>query len=387
MANRALCSHSAMTSCARFQVPEHDLQDLRERLRHTRWPPAWPSVGWQAGTDPGELRRLVERWANGYEWRAHEEAINALPAHRIEIDGASIYFLRFDAERGGAVPIVLTHGWPSSFLEMVELARRLSTPSAYGGAPENAFTAIVPALPGFPGTPQTPTLPPRVFTHELWHRLMADHLGFDRYGAHGGDLGAGVTSLLGQAHPEAVVGVHLLAVADPPGYDAATLTSEEQQYLDSVREWMAEAGGYEHEQMTRPTTLGVSLSDSPAGVLAWMAEKYRAWSDSDGVLANRFSDDFVLTQASLYWHTNSISTSFRPYYEYGRGMRPTLERVTVPTAVAVFPHDLSRPPRSWAERTYNVAHYTRMPRGGHFAAHEEPALLCADLAHFFRQLQ
>ncbi len=230
---------------------------------------------------------------------------------------------------------------------MVELARRLSTPSAYGGAPQDAFTAIVPALPGFPATPQAPTLPPHSYTHELWHRLMTDHFSFDRYGAHGGDLGAGVTSLLAQAHPDAVVGVHLLAVADPPEVDAATVTPEEQQYLDSVAEWMAEEGGYEHEQRTRPTTLAVAVSDSAAGLLAWIGEKYRAWSDSGGVLSTRFSDDFVLTQASLYWYTNSISASFRPYYEYWRGMRPTLNRVSVPTAVAVFPQDLSQPPRSW----------------------------------------
>lgn len=376
-----------MTSDARFDVPEHDVRNLRERLDNTRWSPPWPGVGWEAGADASELRRLADRWAHEYDWRVHEATINALPAHRADIDGLPIYYLRFDAERTGALPIVLTHGWPSSFLEMVELARRLSTPSAHGGAPQDAFTAIVPALPGFPGTPQAPTLPPHSYTHELWHRLMTDHLGFDRYGAHGGDLGAGVTSLLAQAHPDAVVGVHLLAVAGPPELDPATVTPAEQQYLDSVTEWTAEEGGYEHEQMTRPTTLAVAVSDSAAGLLAWMVEKYRAWSDSGGVLSTRFSDDFVLTQASLYWYTNSISTSFRPYYEYRRGMRPTLKRVSVPTAVAVFPGDLSQPPRSWAERTYNVTRYTLMPRGGHFAAHEEPALLCADLADFFRHLR
>lgn len=216
---------------------------------------------------------------------------------------------------------------------------------------------------------------------------MHDELGFSRYGAHGGDLGAGVTSRLAQAHPEAVVGIHLLAVADPPAYDPATVTQEERRYLDEVSAWFANAGGYEHEQMTRPRTLAYGLSDSPAGLLAWLVEKYREWSDCDGDLSRRFSDDFIVTHASLYWFTNAISTSFRPYWEHARGMTPPVQNVVVPTAVAVFPKDLSHPPRSWAERTYNVTRFTVMAHGGHFAAHEEPALLADDLTEFFRPLR
>ena len=165
------------------------------------------------------------------------------------------------------------------------------------------------------------------------------------------------------------------------------MIQEEQDYLDSVAAWYAQDGAYAHQQMTRPTTLGYGLSDSPVGLLAWMVEKYRSWSDCDGVLSRRFSDDFVLTQASLYWFTNTIATSFRPYYEHARGMREPVQAVRVPTALAVFPHDLSRPPRSWAERTYNLTRYTAMPRGGHFAAHEEPELLGNDLTAFFRTLR
>jgi pimeloyl-ACP methyl ester carboxylesterase len=216
---------------------------------------------------------------------------------------------------------------------------------------------------------------------------MHHELGFARYAAHGGDLGAGVTSRLAQAHPEAVVGIHLLAIADPVEVDPSSVTQEEQDYLDSVAAWYAQDGAYAHQQMTRPITLGYGLSDSPAGLLAWIVEKYRSWSDCDGVLSRRFSDDFVLTQASLYWFTNTISTSFRPYYEHARGMREPVQAIRVPTALAVFPHDLSRPPRSWAERTYNLTRYTAMPRGGHFAAHEEPELLGNDLTAFFRTLR
>jgi pimeloyl-ACP methyl ester carboxylesterase len=368
-------------------VSDADVEDLRSRLRGTRWPVAWPSTRWEAGTDMTELQRLVQYWASDYDWRAQETAINALPHQVADIDGTEVHFLRFDGEHADALPLVVTHGWPSTFLEVVELAQRLAEPSRHGGRVEDAFTVIVPSLPGFGFSPQRPSLPPRMPTHEIWHRLVTEELGFERYAAHGGDLGAGVTTMLGQAHPEAVVGIHLLAVADPVEVDPASVTSDEQTYLDAVATWFAQDGAYEHQQMTRPVTLGYGLSDSPAGLLGWLVEKYRAWTDSDGVLSRRFSDDFVLTQASLYWFTNSITTSFRPYYEYAQGMRQPVEAVTVPTALAVFPRDLSQPPRSWAERTYNLTRYIRMPRGGHFAAHEEPQLLGDDITAFFRTLR
>jgi pimeloyl-ACP methyl ester carboxylesterase len=374
-----------------LRVPDADVEELCARLRGTRWPLPWPAQdgddGWAAGTNTGELRRLARYWADEYDWRASEAAINALPGRIASLDGTDVFYLRFDAEVPGALPIVLTHGWPSSFLELTELARRLSAPSRHGGKPGDAFTVIVPALPGFPLSPQRPDLPPAVPTPELWHRLMHDELGFARYAAHGGDLGAGVTARLAQAHPGAVVGIHLLAVASPASYDKSALTPEEQGYLDAEAAWFAEEGGYEHLQMTRPRTLSFGLSDSPAGLLAWLAEKYRAWSDCDGDLSRRFSDDFIVTQASLYWFTNAISASFRPYYEHAQGMTAPVTKVTVPTAVAVFPKDLTQPPRSWAERTCHVTRYTVMSRGGHFAAHEEPALLAADLADFFRPLR
>ncbi|WP_432945507.1 epoxide hydrolase family protein [Kribbella sp. CA-253562] len=370
-----------------ISVPDAELDDLRRRLRSTRWLTPWPLDGWQAGTDTDELRRLVTYWATDYDWRKHEAAINALPSHVAEIDGTPVQYLRFDGEHPDALPIVLTHGWPSSILELTDLAQRLATPSQYGGSPADAFTVIVPSLPGYGFSPQRPSFPPALQYHEIWHALMHDELGFTRYAAHGGDLGAGVSSRLGEAYPDAVIGIHLLAVAPPTSYDEQTLTAEERTYLDQVAAWTADEGGYQHEQSTRPLTLAHALSDSPAGLLAWILEKYRAWSDSGGDLSTRFPDDFLLTQASLYWFTGSISTSFRPYYEYARGLTRRVERVEVPTAVAVFPADLTQPPRAWAERTYNVTRYTRMPRGGHFPAHEEPALLADDLVDFFRTLR
>lgn len=370
-----------------IDVPEADLQDLRARLRQIRWPTRWPETGWRMGTDADELARLVRLWASDYDWRAHEAALNDLPWHTSPVAGTDVRYLRFDAETPGALALVLTHGWPSTVLELVALAERLATPSQFGGRADDAFTVLVPALPGYPFSPQRSTLPPDLPTHELWHRLVHEELGFRRYAAHGGDLGAGVTSLIAQAHPEALVGIHLLAVAAPADLDPASVTPEEQLYLHDVEAWTHEEGGYQHQQSTRPVTLAYGLSDSPVGLLAWLVEKYRAWSDCNGELSRRFTDDFILTQASLYWFTNTISTSFRPYFEHAHGMRERVSRVHVPTALAVFPGDLTQPPRSWAERTYNITRYTRMDRGGHFAAHEEPELLANDLRQFFANLR
>ncbi|NAZ77112.1 alpha/beta fold hydrolase [Kineococcus sp. T13] len=376
-----------------IRVPDADLQELRARLRATRWPRPWPLDGWRAGTDGDELRRLVARWADGYDWRRHEAELNALPVHHADVEGTRVQYLRFEAEAGAAtgggaaLPIVLTNGWPSSFYELVGLAERLATPSRSGGDARDAFTVVVPSLPGFPSSEQRPGLEGALPTHELWHRLMHEHLGFERYGAHGSDLGSAITGWLAQAHPEAVVGIHVLDVDRRVREDEPEPTAEERVYLDALDAWSQAEGAYAHQHSTRPLTLAPALSDSPAGLLSWILEKHRAWSDCGGDVSTRFSDDYLLTQASLYWFTNTISTSLRPYYERAHGLAPTLHRVDVPTAVALFPADLGAPaPRSWVQRRYRLTRYTPMPRGGHFAAHEEPELLAADIRAFFGEL-
>lgn len=359
------------------------LDDLRRRIAATRWGTDWPELPWAAGADAAVLRRLAERWHDGFDWRAVEAHILSLPSVQVDLDGIPVHAFVFEAEVPGALPVVLTNGWPSTSYELVELAQRLAAPSRYGGDAAGALTVVVPSLPGFPFSPQRADRASNI--HELWHRLMLE-LGFARYGAHGGDLGAGITSRLAQAHPEAVVGIHLMAVAGPADLDESTLSADERVFLERAAEWAELEGSYQHQQQRRPLSLAPALSDSPVGLLAWIVEKYRAWSDSDGDLSSRFSDDFLLTQASLYWFTNSISTSFRPYYEYAAGLTPAIHRVDVPTAVAVFPGDLAQPPREWAERSYNVTRYTTMPSGGHFAPHEEPELLAADIREFFASL-
>jgi pimeloyl-ACP methyl ester carboxylesterase len=369
-------------------IPEAALADLRGRVAATRWPQPIPGEGWELGTEEATLRRLAARWVDGYDWRLHEREMNALPHFVVDLDGAPVHFLHLRGEGPDPFPIVLTHGWPGSFLELSALAGRLAYPSRHGGAAARSFDVVVPSLPGFAFSAQRPERTDPWSTPELWHRLMTDVLGYSRYGAHGGDLGAGTTTRLAARHADAVAGIHLLAVSPPDlsSEDAPPLTDAERAHLEQVGAWERDEGAYEHEQQTRPVTLAYGLSDSPVGLLAWLVEKYRAWSDSHGDLAARFSDDDALTWTSLYWLTNSIGPSFRPYSDHYLHS-PTTPRVTVPTALAVFPGDLSRPPREWAERSYALARYTPMPRGGHFAAFEEPELLAADIAAFFSDLR
>jgi pimeloyl-ACP methyl ester carboxylesterase len=360
-------------------VPDEAVDELRRRVAATRWGPQWPQEPqepWAAGTDSTTLRRLADRWCGEFDWRAVEAEILALPSVRTMVGGLPLHAFVFESETAGALPIVLVNGWPSTSWELVPLARKLSEPNVPGGT---AFTVVVPSLPGFPLSPQRPDRDSN--THEAIHELMTS-LGYARYGAHGGDLGAGITSRLAQAHPEAVVGLHLMAVAAPAELDETTLSPAERAFLRTAASWTEHEGSYQHQQRRRPLSLAPALSDSPVGLLAWIVEKYRAWSDCGGDLSTRFTDDFLLTQASLYWFTNSISTSLRPYWEHASGVTAPIRQVRVPTAVAVFPYDLAHPPREWAERTYDVVRYTQMPRGGHFAPHEEPDLLADDIRQF-----
>ena len=358
-------------------VPDAALDDLRARLERTRWPTPVPADGWELGTETATLRRLVDRWRDGYDWRAHERAMNELPHFVADLDGLPLHVVHLRGTGPDPFPLVLTHGWPGSFLEQLSLGGRLAARS---------FDVVIPSLPGFAFSAQRPAGSDPWSTPELWHRLMTDVLGYDRYGAHGGDLGAGVTTRLAARHPEAVAGIHLLAVGTPELDDGAQLSAAEREYLRQAARWEREEGAYEHQQQTRPLTLAYGLSDSPIGLLAWLVEKYRAWSDCGGDVSTRFTDDELLTWVSLYWLTNTIAPSFRPYADQHR-FRPATPHVTVPTALAVFPHDLTQPPREWAERSYAITRYTKMPRGGHFAAWEEPDLLADDIAAFFDDLR
>ena len=389
-------SVSAPVAVAPFRIPV-DLaawDDLRARLARTRWNDA-VTDDWRYGTRRATLEALVDHWRHRYDWPARAAALNALPQYRAVVDGFGVHFLhlRGRAPTSGPAPrpLLLLNGWPSSFVEYTRLAPRLADPARFGGDPADAFDVVVPALPGF-GFSDRPTRPDQVRAPDLFHRLMTAGLGYTRYLAVGTDIGAGVATRLALAHPEAVAGLHVATVVDPPlGPDAPRLTPAERAYQDRVRRWHDEDGAYQALQSTRPQTLAFALADSPAGLASWVLEKFYLWSDrtaADGDVFAVFPPEMLLDTLMVYWTTNTIGASVRAYYE-ARHFRPPLragDRVRVPTAVAMFPRDLVTAPREWAERFYDVARYSTFPRGGHFPAWEVPEAYGADLTAFARAI-
>jgi pimeloyl-ACP methyl ester carboxylesterase len=333
--------------------------------------------------DQTYLRDLLAYWADGFDWRAQEGRLNRFEHHLADVDGVQIHFVHHRGRSGG-LPLVLTHGWPSSFLEPLMLVDDLA----------DRFDLVVPSLPGygFSARPDRTGIN-RAVVAELWHSLMRG-LGYERYGAHGGDFGAGVATFLGLRHPESVVGIHLSTSEVWPytGPGSAPLSTSEQAYADHVARWDATERGYSAVQSTRPQTLGYGLTDSPAGLAAWVLDKWRSWSDSGGDLDTTFGRDALLTMLTLWWVTGSITSSMRDYYDnrwHAAPIGPD-DVVRVPTAMAVFANEFvpeGEPPRSFYERLYTIARWTVFPRGGHFAAAEVPDLLAADIAEFFRDLR
>jgi len=372
-------------------VGDSVLDDLRERIAGTRWPDQLPGAGWEYGTDLEYLRDLLGTWATSFDWRAAERALNRFAQFRARIDGLDVHFI---SERGRGpepLPLVLTHGWPSSFTEYAELIPLLTDPAANGGDPADSFDVVVPSLPGFgfSGRPAGPGLVSSGIA-DTWCRLMTDGLGYGRFGAHGSDIGAGVTSRLGQRHPDRLVGIHLSAAsfAEPP----QPWSAAEREYLAAVGRWDQTEGAYSAIQSTKPQTLGYGLTDSPAGLAAWIVEKFRAWSDCGGAVESRFTREQLLTNLTIYWATASITSSVRHYYEYRRygAPLPAGEPIPVPAGFAIFANDFiapCQPPRELAERYFTVHRWTELPRGGHFAALEEPGLLAAEIRAFFRPLR
>jgi pimeloyl-ACP methyl ester carboxylesterase len=362
-------------------VPDEVLTDLRERIARTRWPDAAPGEAWSQGVEVGYLRELLAYWADGYDWRAAERELNRYQHRIAEVDGTRIHFVHHrDQSDGDRIPLVLTHGWPSTFAEMLGLVDRLG----------DRFDLVVPSLPGYTYSQRPPHVGvDRRHVAGMWHRLMQG-LGYERYGACGGDFGAGVATHMALLEPERVIGIHLSTPELAPyiGPDSPPLTPEEQAYVAHVERWEQTERGYSAVQSTRPQTLGYGLNDSPAGLAAWVLDKWRSWSDSGGDLDATFGRDSLLTMLTLWWATESITSSMRDYYDnrwHGSPIGPT-DRVQVPTAMAVFANEFvseGEMPRSWYERLYEVRRWTVFPHGGHFAAMEEPDVLAGDIGEFF----
>jgi pimeloyl-ACP methyl ester carboxylesterase len=349
-----------------------------------------PGSGWDYGSDGAYLRELLDYWRREYDWRKHEADLNELPQFKTGIDGLDLHFVHVRSKEPDALALVITHGWPGSFYEFMDVIGPLTDPAAYGGDPKDAFHLVLPSMPGY-GFSDKPT--ERGFdvsqVAETVAKLMA-RLGYSNYGAQGGDWGSGVSRWLGILDAEHVVGIHLNLIGGGP--PAGMENPEEGVPEWELKRWRERAAWWEGEnaygdiQGTKPLTLAYGLNDSPAGLAAWIVEKFRAWSDSNGDIESRFSKDQMLTNIMIYWATETMPSAVRLYYESRRGGR-SMPRVETPTAVAVFPVEIFYSPRKWVETRYNIQQWTEMPSGGHFAAMEEPELLVEDIREFFRGLR
>lgn len=371
----------------RIDVPDSVLEDLRERLRRTRWPEVVPGSGWEEGTDLAYLRDLCAYWAEGYDWREHEEALNAYPQFLASVDGVDIHFWHVRGRGPSPFPLMLIHGWPGSIFEFFRLIGPLTDPAAHGGSPEDAFDVVVPALPGygFSGKPRERGWNPARIAR-AFRTLMRDVLGYESWGLQGGDWGAIVSTKMAESFPTEVRALHVNFVVVPP---PAEPSAEDQALLQQRAVWDALETGYSRIQGTKPVSVAVAQADSPAGLAAWVVEKFRTWSDCDGDPDAKFGKDVLLTNLMFYWAPNSIASAARLYYEAFRDRSSVLPgtRITVPTAVAVFPKEPWKAPRHWVEPHFNIVRWTEMPRGGHFAALEEPELLLEDVREFFRSFR
>jgi pimeloyl-ACP methyl ester carboxylesterase len=376
----------------RIAVPEDVLVDLRTRLERTRFPDEIPGSGWRYGTDLAYLRELVAYWRDRYDWRAEEARLDQLHHFRARVGGLAIHFIHERGVGPRPLPLVVTHGWPGSVAEFTKIIPLLTDPGRHGGDPADAFDVVAPSMPGygFSERPSAPGMDPERIA-ALWAELMSG-LGYARFGAQGGDWGAIVSTYLGARHAGAVLGVHLnmvVALPPDPANPADGLTQEELIALMQLQQFLEEETGYQRIQGTKPQTLGYALNDSPAGLAAWIVEKFRTWSDCGGDVERRFTKDELLTNVMLYWVTETATSSCRLYFEamHAGKFPPTGLRVEVPTGCAIFPGEIVKPPRRWAERVYDIRHWTVMPSGGHFAAMEEPEALAEDIRAFFRPLR
>jgi pimeloyl-ACP methyl ester carboxylesterase len=375
-----------------LRVPDNAITDLRERLARTRFPDQAPGDPWAYGTSADYLRGLIEYWCTNFDWRAQEARLNAFPQFKAPLHDIDVHFLHVPGKGPNPCPLLLMHGWPGSVFEFMDIIPRLTDPARFGGDPADAFTVVAPSLPGY-GMSFRPGQK-RFGIEEIADclaDLMTETLGYRRFAAQGGDWGGITASRMGYAHADKLIGIHvnLLAVWRDTNM-VSNPTPEERTYLGELAQWLKEETGYQWIQGTRPQTLSFALTDSPAGLAAWIVEKFRVWSDCNGDVESAFTRDQLLANISLYWFTGAIGSSFFPYYFRMHRPWPIPEggRIEVPTGYAAFPREILRAPRSLAERTYtNLQRWTVMSRGGHFAAMEEPDALADDVRAFFRPLR
>jgi pimeloyl-ACP methyl ester carboxylesterase len=374
----------------RVEIDEAELVDLRERLARTRWPDRGVVDDWAHGIPLAYVQELCRYWAEEYDWRRAEARLNQHPGFRTEIDGLAIHFLHVRSPHEGALPLVMTHGWPGSVVEFLKVIGPLTDPPAHGGAARDAFHLVLPSLPGY-GFSDKPTEPGWGVARiaDAWAELMA-RLGYGSYGAQGGDWGAFVTMSLSQQDTAHLVGIHLsTAIASPKALMALReLTESEQESLSDLSDFTTWEAGYSKQQSTRPQTLGYGLVDSPAAQAAWIVEKFYAWSDCDGHPENAFTRDELLDNVMMYWLPGTGASSARLYRENFKGVTGTFEPVNAPTGYSVFPKEVARLSRRWAETRYtDLRYYNVVDRGGHFAAFEQPMLFVDEVRAAFRHMR
>jgi pimeloyl-ACP methyl ester carboxylesterase len=364
-------------------VPDSDLADLIERLSRTRWPEPETVTDWSQGVPLAYLRNLCEYWSTEYDWREREDGLNRFPQFRTTIDGLGIHFVHVRSPVPGALPIVITHGWPGSFVEFLAVIGPLTDPSAFGGDPADAFHVVCPSLPGYAFSDKPTSTGWDVDRiARAWAQLMKN-LGYSRYGAQGGDWGSAVTSRLGALDVPQVVGIHLNMLSVGTDRGSENLTQAEIDALEAMKYYTEWDSGYAKEQSTRPQTIGYSLVDSPVGLCAWILEKFWSWTDTDGDPVGVLGADRILDNVMLYWLTGTGASAGRLYWEAFRNRHA--EKIEVPTGVSIYPKEIFRPSRRWAERRYsNIVQWEVLPRGGHFAAFEQPNLFVDQVRKFFR---
>jgi microsomal epoxide hydrolase len=374
----------------RVAIPDSALDDLRRRLLATRWPDQLPGRAWEGGTDLGYLRDLCSYWADGFKWRKVEARLNSWPQFHTVIDGQRIHYIHARSKHATATPVVLLHGWPGSVLEFLDVLDPLTDPTAHGGRVEDAFHVVCVSLPGF--TFSGPTTEPGWHCERMASAVLAlmSALGYARFGAQGGDWGSVVASCLAAKAPDAVIGLHInFVLHSGPSPEDGEPTEQERHLLEELEQHLSTGVGYQTIQKTKPQTLAYGLADSPAGLAGWIVEKYHAWTDHDDDLESVLHRDVMLANITAYWVTETINSSMRIYYETERaGLSDAPHSiVTVPTACALFPHELYRPSHRWAERRYSdIRRWTEFPSGGHFAALENPEALVSELRVFFGSL-
>lgn len=376
-----------------INIPQTVLDDLKERLAHTRWTDEVNDSKWDYGTNLEYLKGLVNYWQNNYDWRKQEKELNKFPQFKVEIEGLAIHFIHMRSKGPNPKPLILFHGWPDSFYRYYKVIPMLTEPEKFGGNPADAFDVVVPSQIGFGFSSRPNRRGYRLAdSTEKYAKLMSEVLGYKKYGVAGGDTGSAAAQLLAFAHPEAVMGVHLTDLGRWDNLNEyPNLTVAEQQYIMASQGYFLQEGAYAMLQTTKPQTLANALNDSPAGSASWIIEKFYTWSDCQGNIERCYSKDELLTNIMIYWVTQTINSSMRFYYEEAHNPSiPFGKRLDVPVGMALFPKDSPQSlfmPRSLAERVLRIEHWTEMPRGGHFSPLEEPRLYTDDVQAFFRKLK